>query len=258
MNEKIQKIEIWITDNPDMFISKKENRYNRKKLQGTGYYKTLTQRIISEGQLTPIKVNVNMEIIDGETRLSILKSLGEDIKYEIININTEQSLDLMLETSITTRTWKSVDILNHWSIRGKEPYTKILNILERNNMSIANIDMLNNGIQRSKGISIGSNRFNYGQMAGINYKHLEESVKTICIVTDSNKWNSSRLIINVFKFLLKKYGPIKTRIIFEKVAKNSIVKKTRIYKDETLLCFHKYSGKTNAERISIPAEVANG
>jgi len=95
----------------------------------------LVDRLIKAIQLIgydsskPIKVNKDMEIIDGQHRFLACKQLGLPILYEIGN-NTDDHLTL-ITLNANQEPWRIADYIHSWSKIGVACYQKLIDFEER-------------------------------------------------------------------------------------------------------------------------------
>ncbi len=85
----------------------------------------------------PIIVNKNMEVIDGQHRLTAAKSLGLPIYYQI---QEDEKSSTTIEDIVClqiSQSWNIKDYLHAYVEVGKKPYIKLKNFMENNNIDIA-------------------------------------------------------------------------------------------------------------------------
>lgn len=83
--------------------------------------------------LHPIIVNKNMEVIDGQTRLSAAKMLEVPIYY-IVDENYSSKKMITINTSQDS--WTVADFMKYWLIHGSEEYLKLKNFMDETNFSL--------------------------------------------------------------------------------------------------------------------------
>lgn len=77
---------------------------------------------------SPICVNENMEVIDGQNRLEALKSLGMPIHYYIVD---GIGIDEARQMNIGRKNWSMLDYIKSYASEGNEVYSYFLEMLEK-------------------------------------------------------------------------------------------------------------------------------
>lgn len=123
----------------------------------------------------PIKVNSNMEILDGQHRFEALKELGLPVVYEIVdgaNINTVRAINL------GNRNWNWQDMAQSYYDLGNEEYGWFLRYTDGHNLPFRTAMMFCG--QPYGGRTASSNPFNQG------YLKIEEKTKAVALAEHYN------------------------------------------------------------------------
>lgn len=92
-----------------------ENRKLRKDIEAKGKI------------LEPIKVNKNMEVTDGQHRLTIARELGISVPY----IFNEDSTNSIIEINNTHKSWVISDYIHSYTSTGNKEYVRLSNLLTK-------------------------------------------------------------------------------------------------------------------------------
>jgi hypothetical protein len=119
--------EIKKTNNYDLFRHIKSNRSINK-----AHVDKIVKSIQEKNLLscTPILVNEDMNIIDGQHRLAAAKLLGVDVYYQIMKNSNVKDLVLLN----TSKNWLIVDFLNYYVDQKFPEYLKLKEFSERVNL----------------------------------------------------------------------------------------------------------------------------
>lgn len=99
--------------------------FNRKKLD-RNHINKIKNSITKNGYMgSPILVNQDFEIYDGQHRFMALKEMGLEVPYEIINVAYNSIIDL----NITQKKWTLEDYVNYYCEKDKNPSYVRLNRL---------------------------------------------------------------------------------------------------------------------------------
>jgi len=113
-------VKIYTSSDYSIFVLSELNRV-------PGHYKKVLQSI-QENDYTkyqPILVNKKMEIVDGQNRFLACRDLGLPIHFivsETINIFAAADINK------ASKNWSSMDYVQHYAKRGREPYIELLDI----------------------------------------------------------------------------------------------------------------------------------
>jgi len=91
------------------------------------HIKRLVDSFRDEYLLTPLIVNQNYEIIDGQHRFHAAKELGLSINFIICNDYSLKQVQLL---NTNMKNWKKIDYLNTFCDLGYEHYLKFRNFLQ--------------------------------------------------------------------------------------------------------------------------------
>ena len=93
----------------------------------------LEKEIIKDGQIQPIIINKQNEVIDGQHRLQILKNLEMPVKFII---NEDAKINNVVSINSSSKNWTNTDYLNSYADRGFEDYQWLKLIYENNDISL--------------------------------------------------------------------------------------------------------------------------
>lgn len=97
---------------------------------------------------TPIKVNSDMEVIDGQHRLTVARELGLPIYYVIEN---DANIDTVRRVNTNLRPWTIFDYLESYIAQGKTEYKKLYDFINEYSLSISvGIFLLSGAINSTK------------------------------------------------------------------------------------------------------------
>jgi hypothetical protein len=123
MENKVSNIVIYETTNYDEF----------KKLVGNREAKSVRVKGIIESiekvgyQPSPILVNENMEVIDGQGRLEACKALKLPVYYTVKNgIGITECIAM----NVKMKNWTIYDFINSYATQGNENYIKLMQVAE--------------------------------------------------------------------------------------------------------------------------------
>lgn len=117
-NDGRQANVVYVTTNYDIFNFSK---FNRNVF--------LTPEFLKQaeiGFISPIIVNENMTVIDGQHRLSACQQLGLPVEYVIKEGLNE---DDIVRMNTVQRPWKLINYIEAYANEGKEEYIKLLNLI---------------------------------------------------------------------------------------------------------------------------------
>lgn len=81
----------------------------------------------------PILVDGEMQVIDGQHRLEIAKSLQIPVYYQVRNDLTPEDIIILNNNQ---KQWKNTDYLDHYCKQGYENYLKLKDFMDKENMSL--------------------------------------------------------------------------------------------------------------------------
>lgn len=136
--------EIKETNNYEMFKKLEGNRIvDDKRIQ------KIKKSILKVGYITsPILVNQNMEIIDGQGRFEALKQLQLPIEYIV---QSDIGIKECVAMNIYQTNWKAQDYIKSYAERGLKSYVYLQNLMEKYskfNVSLAQISVATKGATR--------------------------------------------------------------------------------------------------------------
>lgn len=117
-NDGQQANVVYVTTNYDIFNFSK---FNRNVFLSPEFLKQA-----EIGFVSPIIVNENMTVIDGQHRLSACQQLGLPIEYVIKEGLNE---DDIVRMNTVQRPWKLINYIEAYANKGKEEYVKLLNLI---------------------------------------------------------------------------------------------------------------------------------
>lgn len=95
--------------------------------------KKLEEEIIKDGQIQPIIINKQNEVIDGQHRLQILEKLEMPVKFII---NEDAKINNVVSINSSSKNWTNTDYLNSYADRGFKDYQWLKIIYENNDISL--------------------------------------------------------------------------------------------------------------------------
>lgn len=117
-NDGRQSNIVYVTRNYQMFNFSK---FNRNVFLSPEFLKQAELGFVS-----PIIVNENMTVIDGQHRLSACQQLGLPVEY-IIKEGLDE--DDIVRMNTVQRPWKLINYIEAYANEGKEEYVKLLNLI---------------------------------------------------------------------------------------------------------------------------------
>lgn len=96
---------------------------NRK----VGSHKRLKESLVDHGQLTPIVVNKDMFVVDGQHRVALLQELGKPVDYIIYK---DRGIEDLAAINSTAKLWTIDDYLHHYASLGNQNYLDLIDFLE--------------------------------------------------------------------------------------------------------------------------------
>ena len=117
-NDGRQSNVVYVTRNYQMFNFSK---FNRNVFLSPEFLKQAELGFVS-----PIIVNENMTVIDGQHRLSACQQLGLPVEY-IIKEGLDE--DDIVRMNTVQRPWKLINYIEAYANEGKEEYVKLLNLI---------------------------------------------------------------------------------------------------------------------------------
>lgn len=115
---------------------------------------------------SPIIVNKQMQVIDGQHRLEAAKKLKEPIYYII---DPDATIDEVMSLNANSKIWTSVDFANSYAERGKLEYIALLDFSKRHDLTIPICIEI---VSADPG-SAGKNRFKLGTFKGRDWADSE-------------------------------------------------------------------------------------
>lgn len=131
-----------VTTNYAQFTLLETNRERSR-----GHIEALKRAWVEGGNLTkvdPIKVNENLEVIDGQHRLTAAEELGEPVYF---TVNPGLSIQDARQMNILHRTWYTDDYAGSYSRDGNQNYIKYLELKEMYGFSHSIMVLYINGLQ---------------------------------------------------------------------------------------------------------------
>lgn len=203
--------EIKQTNNYEMFRRLEGNRITEEKR-----VEKIKKSILKVGYITsPILVNQNMEIIDGQGRFEALKQLQLPVEYIVQN---DIGIKECIAMNVYQTNWKVQDYIKSYADKGMKSYVYIYNLMEKYskfNINIAQIAVATQGITR-----FGSDIIKNGEIL-VTDEEYKEAIEKLDLVKDvAHKYKQIpriNLIINAMLYCLDIEGldfeRLKTKII---------------------------------------------
>lgn len=203
--------EIKQTNNYEIFKKLEGNRITDKKR-----VEKIKKSILKVGYITsPILVNQNMEIIDGQGRFEALKQLQLPIEYIV---QSDIGIKECIAMNVYQTNWKIQDYIKSYADKGMKSYVYLYNLIEKyskNNINIAQIAVATQGISR-----FGANIIRDGEII-ITDEEYNNAIKKLDLVTDvAEKYKDIpriNLIVNAILYCINIEGldfeRLKTKVI---------------------------------------------
>lgn len=139
--------EVKQTNNYEIFKKLEGNRITDEKR-----VEKIKKSILKVGYITsPILVNQNMEIIDGQGRFEALKQLQLPVEYIV---QSDIGIKECIAMNVYQTNWKIQDYIKSYADKGVKSYIYLNNLMEKyskNNINIAQISVAIHGITRLNG-----------------------------------------------------------------------------------------------------------
>ena len=151
--------EIKVTNNYDLFKKLEGNRgVDNRRIE------KIKKSIMKVGYITsPILVNENMEIIDGQGRFEALKQLQFPVEYIVQEgIGIKECVAM----NVHQTNWKIIDYINSYANRGVRDYIYIVDLMEKfniNNVSVIAVAIKGVGAFQHDEIKNGTLEITYEQ-----------------------------------------------------------------------------------------------
>lgn len=109
-----------------VYVTKNYQMFNFSKFNRNVFLSPEFLRQAEIGFVSPIIVNENMTVIDGQHRLSACQQLGLPVEYVIKEGLNE---DDIVRMNTVQRPWKLINYIEAYANEGKEEYVKLLNLI---------------------------------------------------------------------------------------------------------------------------------
>lgn len=97
---------------------------------------------------SPILINQEGEILDGQHRTEASKSLGIPLKFTVdYNINKDTAIKEIIDLNNSSKKWQSIDYVNAYAEKGNKEYKLLKQCLESNNINLSKFAILYQGHQ---------------------------------------------------------------------------------------------------------------
>ncbi|HFR4576628.1 TPA: ParB N-terminal domain-containing protein [Streptococcus suis] len=187
----------------------------------------LTKEMLNQaeqGFISPIVVNENLIVIDGQHRLTACKQLGIPVEYII---KSGLNDDDIVRMNTIQKPWKLINFIEAFANEGKEEYVKLINLLNTKDyyQSVAIISQIAMDEVNPRGMitPIQEGRFKF-----YNY---EKTIEFLAFLSKFKKEtkipyrsNLSRAIYLLFKYKKIDMNKLITRVISSGLADELIVK----------------------------------
>lgn len=122
-------VKIWVATDYSKFNL---NEFNREP----GHYRKVLESIKANDhtQYQPILVDKHMNIVDGQNRFLACKELGLPIYFIV---SREIHIFAAADINQASKNWNMQDYVQHYSKRGKEAYTKMIDLAAKYNQRIS-------------------------------------------------------------------------------------------------------------------------
>jgi len=207
------------------------SQYNRSVHLGNEMLEQAKQGIIS-----PVIVNENMVVIDGQHRLEASKQLGKPVEYIVKPGLTEKDI---IRMNTTQHKWNYIDFAECFANAGKEEYIKLLDLIDKHVMNYSVLIQV--AMNSKKGLTHrGGEGFKTGDFKFADYEKCLEFLDFYQMFSDKTgikrRSNSTLALYELFK--LEKFEPDRLiHKIFELnlVEELSIRSMTKTYAVKTFL-----------------------
>ena len=115
----------------EVFETEEYSKFKKINNRKVTLNKKLEEEILKTGQLSPIVVNEQFGVIDGQHRLELLKKHGKPVQYIILKKSEARDVISMNSTS---KIWNNTDYLEYFCCEGNENYLKIKFLLDKYNL----------------------------------------------------------------------------------------------------------------------------
>lgn len=86
---------------------------------------------------SPIMVNYDNEIIDGQHRFVACKEMGLPIKF--VYVDTQQMQNILVDLNNTQKKWNVLDYVTYYAQLGNEQYIRLLQLSKQYRLSISSV-----------------------------------------------------------------------------------------------------------------------
>jgi hypothetical protein len=215
-NEIMEHSIIYKTTSYDMFKNIKGNRL----VSPTNYNKLL--RSMQEKQLvTPICVNENMEIIDGQHRYLVAKELGKPVYYYIEEGYREEE---MKRANLVSSNWNKNDFLNMFLNQNDPTYIKIKDLMDKYGIVISDMIKIIAAIREDNYRETGL-AFEEGTIiiTDADFIDIENFLECLSLFKDFKQYNRSKFVSAYLELyfhssynhsqMVEKYNKRKTQLV---------------------------------------------
>lgn len=191
--------EVFESDNYEEFKIMDANR-------DVNHHKAIVESIKKVGYIpSPICVNENMEIIDGQNRYCALKELGLPVQYYIVKgIGIEEAISL----NIGQKNWAPIDYVKSYANQGYKSYIELLSLVEKYNkakiLSLREIISVCKELVSASGIQIKDIKDGSFSLTEVQIKSAEKKMEYLIELEDviPQMLGERKLIISGIAFCL--------------------------------------------------------
>lgn len=173
-NKPMAVCQVYKTNDYNLFNTMRGNRNINK-----AHLKRLRDSIEEESLVVPIIVNENYEIIDGQTRFTAWKSLGEQVYYIIVK---GYGLHQVQRLNSNIRNWTNKDYCDSYCQLGYKDYIKFREFKEKYKLGWYECISLLSG--KYKGSGKGFERFRTGNFKIKSYKTACEYAEKVIMLKE--------------------------------------------------------------------------
>ena len=134
LDKVVQKIRIYETKDYNKFKPLKGQPIERSN---KNYKKLMKDIIATNGNIIPIIVTDEFKVIDGNTRLLACKEADLPVKYEILNTNKNDALQLMRRVNASPSPWTIDNFIEFYTTGfGRHDFMELREFMVKNNTKV--------------------------------------------------------------------------------------------------------------------------
>lgn len=250
-NDGRQANVVYVTKNYQMFNFSK---FNRNVFLSPEFLKQA-----EIGFVSPIIVNENMTVIDGQHRLKASEQLGLPIEYIIKEGLNE---DDIVRMNTVQRPWKMINYIEAFANQGKEEYIKLLNLLNGKNV-YKNVTVVVQVAANSATVRGVKQEIEKGEFEFRNYQKTVEFLEYLKLFKEKTRvpyrTNLARALYTLFTYKKINMDKLITKVIRTGLNEELMVKTLNLSEAiKELLLAYNYKLSTDSENYIDFAISARG